>query len=72
MGKVEKIILIGDYARGIDSGNIEIFLVGKNLNTDYIQNLEQKIEKLIGRKVSFYLTSNLANNQSNITLYSKS
>mgnify|MGYP000359645219 CR=1 FL=1 len=47
MGKVEKIILIGDYARGIDSGNIEIFLVGKNLNTDYIQNLEQKIEKML-------------------------
>ena len=71
MGEVEKIILIGDYARGIDSGNIEIFLVGNSLNTDYIENLEQKIEKLIGRKVSFYLTSRFQNSQYNITLYSK-
>jgi len=71
MGEVEKIILIGDYARGIDSGNIEIFLVGNSLNTDYIENLEQKTEKLIGRKVSFYLTSKFQNSQYNITLYSK-
>jgi hypothetical protein len=71
MGEVEKIILIGDYARGIDSGNIEIFLVGNSLNTDYIENLEQKIEKLIGRKVSFYLTSRFQNSQYNISLYSK-
>ncbi len=71
MGEVEKIILIGDYARGIDSGNIEIFLIGNNLNTDYIENLEQKIKKLIGRKVSFYLTSKFQNSQYNITLYSK-
>ena len=41
----------------IDSGNIEIFLIGKNLNMDYIENLEVKIEKLINRKVTFYLSS---------------
>ena len=29
MGDVDKIILIGDYAKGIDSGSIEIFLVGR-------------------------------------------
>jgi len=71
MGNVQDIILIGDYAKGIDSGSIEIFLVGKSLNTQYISQLEEKIEKLIKRKVSFYLTTNFNSNQDNIILFSK-
>ena len=39
MGNVEKIIIIGDYAKGIDSGNIELILVGKDLNFNYINQL---------------------------------
>ena len=35
MGNVEYITLIGDYAKGIDSGNVEVFLVGKDLNFKY-------------------------------------
>ena len=71
MGNVQDIILIGDYAKGIDSGTIEIFLVGKSLNTQYISQLEEKIEKLINRKVSFYLTTNFKSKQDNIILFSK-
>ena len=71
MGNVQDIILIGDYAKGIDSGSIEIFLVGKSLNTQYISQLEEKIEKLINRKVSFYLTTNFNSKQDNIILFSK-
>ncbi len=69
MGNVKKIILVGDYANGQDTGRIEIFLVGKNLNMDYIAQLETKIEKLIKRKVSFYLTSNFLSDQKHITLF---
>ena len=69
MGNVEEILLIGDYAKGIDSGNIEIFLLGKNLNMDYIENLEVKIEKLISRKVTFYLSSKFSSKQKSIVLY---
>ena len=32
MGHVDQIILIGDYAKGNDSGLIEVFLIGKDLN----------------------------------------
>ena len=71
MGNVESIAIVGDYAKGIDSGNIEVFLVGENLNFDYIKQLEDKIENLIGRKVSFYLSSNLPANQLQIKIYSK-
>tara|TARA_B100001939_G_C16937225_1_gene616612 strand:- start:962 stop:1492 length:531 start_codon:yes stop_codon:yes gene_type:complete len=69
MGNVKKIILVGDYANGNDSGRIEIFLEGKNLNMDYISQLEIKIEKLIKRKVSFYLTSKFLSDQKHITLF---
>tara|TARA_B100001758_G_C18063926_1_gene429603 strand:+ start:18 stop:530 length:513 start_codon:yes stop_codon:yes gene_type:complete len=71
MGNVEYITLIGDYAKGIDSGNIEVFLVGRDLNFNYISQLEKKIKDLIGRDVSFYLSSSLPSNQFHIKLYSK-
>jgi hypothetical protein len=69
MGHVKQIILVGDYAKGYDSGKIEVFLIGKNLNMEYISQLEEKIEKLIKRKVSFYLATKILNDQFNIVLY---
>ena len=57
MGDVEQIILIGNYAKGIDSGKIEIIIVGQDLNTSYVKNLEEKLEKLISRKVAFFLSA---------------
>ena len=69
MGPVEKILLIGDYAEGHDSGTIDVVLIGKTLNTEYIEALEQKIEDIIDRKVNFYLASKPNPNQSSILLY---
>lgn len=69
MGTVEKIILIGDYAEGKDTGNIEVFLIGKDLDMNYINQLEPKIEKIIDRKVSLYLSSKFNSNQKHIILY---
>lgn len=71
MGNIKKIILVGDYANGVDSGKIEIFLVGENLDMDYISNIQLKVEKLIQRKISFYLTNKFLGNQPNIILYQK-
>ena len=72
MGDVEKMIIIGDYAKGIDSGNIEVVLVGNNLNFTYINQLEEKIEKLIGRNVNFFLTAKQPTKKNSIIIYSKS
>jgi Mn-dependent DtxR family transcriptional regulator len=71
MGNVIEIIVTGDYAQGIDSGNIEIVLVGKNLDFNYTTQLEVKIEKLIKRKVSFYLTSKSPEIKPKLILYSQ-
>ena len=69
MGNIDQIILVGDYAKGNDSGIIEVFLIGKSLNMEYISNLEEKIEDLIGRKVSFYLASKFLSEQEHIILF---
>jgi len=71
MGDVEQIILIGDYAKGIDSGKIEIIIVGQDLNTSYVQNLEEKLEKLISRKVTFFLSANHRLNADELILFNK-
>ena len=36
---------------------------------EYISNIENKIEKLINRKVTFYLSSKFLSEQQNIILY---
>jgi len=71
MGDVEQIILIGDYAKGIDSGKIEIIIVGKDLNTSYVQNLEEKIENLISRKVTFFLSASHSLSEEELILFNK-
>ena len=69
MGPVQKILLVGDYAQGLDSGTIDVVLIGNKLNTEYIEALEQKVEGLIERKVNFSLAFKLNPNQKNILLY---
>ena len=71
MGDVEQIILIGNYAKGIDSGKIEIIIVGQDLNTSYVQNLEEKLEKLISRKVAFFLSASHSLSADEIILFNK-
>ena len=71
MGDVEQIILIGNYAKGIDSCKIEIIIVGQDLNTSYVQNLEEKLEKLIHRKVAFFLSASHSLSESELILFNK-
>jgi hypothetical protein len=56
MGHVKSVVIVGDYAKGIDSGTIEVVLVGLDLNADYIEQLVIKIENEISRKVHFRIT----------------
>ncbi|WP_245803679.1 ArsR family transcriptional regulator [Algoriphagus marinus] len=51
MGEVSQVILIGDIAKGIDSGKIEVVVTGDELNENYILGLTAKIEQMIERKV---------------------
>ena len=69
IGDVDHIALIGEYAKGIDSGNIEIVVNGSKVNNEYLKNIESKIKKKIGRNVSFLLNQKLDSNS--IILFNK-
>jgi len=45
---------VGDYARGVDSGIIDLVLVGE-ADKAYLQNLIDKVELMLHRKIR-YLT----------------
>ena|GEM_PF-186012 len=51
MGAVSQVVVIGDIAKGIDSGSIEVVISGEELNESYILNLSNRIEEMIERKV---------------------
>jgi len=56
IGDVKKVILLGDYAKGIDSGVIEVLIVGTNINKQYLDKISPKIETKIKRKVNFFVS----------------
>jgi hypothetical protein len=56
VGHIERVVIVGDYAKGIDSGTIDVVLIGSDLNADYIEQLISKIEKEIRRKVRLRIT----------------
>lgn len=71
IGEVNEIHVLGDYAKGIDTGLIEVLLIGNELNTKYLTNLEEKIGKLIERKVQFIISNRKSSEQHSILLYQK-
>ena len=50
LGSVERAFVIGDYAKGIDSGLIDVVLVG-NVDIDTLDKFVIKTGKLINRKI---------------------
>ena len=55
MGDLEIIALTGDYAKGIDSGIIEIVVIGGDVNNDYLENIKIKIKDKISRDIDFII-----------------
>ena len=68
IGEVKKIMILGDYAEGIDSGHIEILIIGDKISEDYLRDITPKIEKKINRKVSFFV-SNSVLKQKTLTIF---
>jgi predicted nucleotidyltransferase len=54
LGNLEFAYLVGDYARGVDSGVIDLIIVG-DIDKNYFLELVEKAEKMIGRKIKFVL-----------------
>jgi DNA-binding transcriptional ArsR family regulator len=51
LGDLEKAFVTGDYAQGIDSGIIDLVLIGNNLNQKELDRVVLKTEGLIERKI---------------------
>ncbi len=58
IGELQKAFIRGDYAKGIDSGLIELVLVGNVLNKQEIERVRSKTENLIQRKISVLTLTN--------------
>ncbi len=52
IGNLELAVVVGDYARGHDSGVIDLRLVG-HIDMDYLEQLIPKAESLINRKIRY-------------------
>jgi hypothetical protein len=55
LGDVDKVYLSGAFARGVESENIEILIVGNAVDTNYLNNLVNKAATLIQKNILYTL-----------------
>jgi len=53
LGNLDCVFLTGDFARGKDSPVIELILVGKSIDREYLARKVVQAERMVGRKVSY-------------------
>jgi hypothetical protein len=56
LGNVELAFVTGDYAKGIDSGLVDLMLVG-DIDESYLKNLVEKVETMTKRKIRYLVLS---------------
>jgi len=54
-GHLEAVYLIGDLAKGVDNKVIEIWMVGKQIEENYLKILINKTENIINRKIKYLI-----------------
>ncbi|WP_197086203.1 hypothetical protein [Sphingobacterium sp. IITKGP-BTPF85] len=57
-GGVESVSLIGDYAKGLDSGVIEVIILGENINQAYLLQLAAKVAAKLNKEIKLYFNIN--------------
>lgn len=57
LGDVEKVYLVGQFAKGIDSGIIDLVFLG-NVDKNYLIELVEKVEEVINRKIRYLVYKN--------------
>lgn len=53
LGDINKVFLVGQFAKGIDTEIIDLIFMGDGVNKNYLMDLVEKTEKLIGRKIRY-------------------
>lgn len=54
-GGVQSVSLIGDYAKGLDSGLIEVLILGVDLNEAYLLQLADKVSEKLKKDIKLYI-----------------
>ena len=57
IGEVNRVFLVGDYTKGIDSGTIEVVIEGDRVDQFYLEQLKPKIENEINKAIIFQITN---------------
>ena len=57
IGDIKEVYLVGELAKGKNSKVIDLWFVGKKLDSGYILELTEKLEKLISRKIRYIILS---------------
>src|SRR5690606_26875149 len=51
-GEVDRVILIGGYAQGIESSQVEVVVHGDNLDREYLNQLAEKTSNIIHKNIT--------------------
>ena len=54
---LEQVWILGSLAQGINSDELEVLLIGQNLNEDYIKELMSKVEKHIDKTINYQINT---------------
>ena len=60
---LEQVWITGDLAKGIESDTLEVVLIGDRLDNEYISQLLQKAEDVIGKSINHSLESEMIHTQ---------
>lgn len=52
LGNVESVYLVGSFAKGLESNIVDLIIIG-DINVEYLINLIEKVEPIIGRKIRY-------------------
>lgn len=53
-GDVEEVSVVGDYAKGLESGVIEVLILGQNINQAYLLRLADKVGQKMNKDIHVY------------------
>lgn len=53
LGKPEEVYIIGDLALGKDSDELNLIIVGHDIDHDFLENLVDKTRQLVSRKIHY-------------------
>ena len=67
IGDLQEAYVVGDYARGVDSGTIHLVLVGE-VNQEILKNLVKKVSDKINREIELNVLHNFDSSNSPETL----